>query len=699
MPDARHRPLSPPTERGDLGRDLPAYVSNGLIGLRVRPLPLRAGMVLISGYTGEHPVRRIPAAANAPYPLGADLRLGEAWLSDADAAVADLEQDYDFASGELTSRFRVRLDGCAATVEVVTFCSRADPSLACQEVAVTPSQGGEIGLRAIVDARGTDGRLLHAPRKMPGVETQTIDGALLWRSAGGLSTCGIACAASIEGAEVEAHERPAFQYDQLRTEFRVRARAGRTVRLRQIVSLVPDVMHASPDQQAARLAAKASHEGFEALRAANRAVWDELWKGRIRLEGASERWQAVADAAVFYLNSSAHRASPASTSIFGLATWHNYNYYYGHVMWDIEAFAVPPLSLLQPGAARSLLDYRSRSREGARNNARLFGRKGLQFPWESAPRTGQECAPLPGTAAWYEDHVSLDVAHGFALHGWLTGDEEFLRTKAWPVLAGVADWITSRVVHTDRGCEILASMGVAERKEPVANPAFTNMAAAVVLRDAIALAERFGRQADPAWSEIAERMVLPRRGPVVISHDGYRRNEEKGATPEPLMGVFPVGYGLPPEEEAATIAFYLEMADSYIGSPMLSALYGPWAARLGDRARALSLLEAGYGEFMQGRFLQTLEYRPDRFPDQPRAGPFFANIGGFLTGLLFGFTGLRPGMGDRLGWIDRAVVLPEGWSAIEVDRLWLGGEPVSLSARHGETVAIKPLSRPGDTKG
>ena len=72
-----------------------------------------------------------------------------------------------------------------------------------------------------------------------------------------------------------------------------------------------------------------------------RAAWAELWKGRIRLHGADARWQALADAALFYLFSSTHVASPASTSIFGLATWHDYHYYYGHVMWDIETFVVP----------------------------------------------------------------------------------------------------------------------------------------------------------------------------------------------------------------------------------------------------------------------------------------------------------------------------------------------------------------------
>jgi len=683
------RPINPPTARGDLGEDLPAYVANGLLGLRVRPMALRAGMALISGYSGEHPERRIEAAANAPYPLAADVRFGRAWLSDADGAVSGLEQDYDFATGELTSRFRVGLAGRGATVEVITFCSRADPTLACQQVTITCDEGGDLGLRAALDARGADGRLLRETRATPGEDTPSVDGTLLWQSGGGLSTCGLAYVTSVEGGRFEDAVRPAFQYSQFRSEFTGRATAGRPIRLRQIVSLVPDVMHAAPDQHAARLAAKAAKEGFDALRAANRACWDEIWKGRIRLIGASERWQALADAAVFYLNTSVHRASPASTSIFGLATWHDYHYYYGHVMWDIEAFAVPPLCLLQPDAARSLLDYRSRSLEGAHQNAQLFGRRGLQFPWESAPRSGQESAPVPGTAAWHEDHVSLDVAHAFALYAKATGDDAFLRTQAWPVLAGVADWLTSRVTETARGYEVLESMGIAEREQPVPNAAFTNMAAVVVLREALDAAARLGRPANPTWLEIAERMVFPRRGSVVVSHDGYRRNEEKGATPDPLMGLFPFGCALEADAVAATLRFYLDQAQDYVGSPMLSALYGAWAAQLGDRRLALQLLEEGYGRFVQGRFLQTLEYRADRFPQQPRAGPFFANIGGFLTGLLYGFAGLQPDPGPPSAWNNRPAVLPAGWQAIEVERLWIGGRPASLRAPTGARAEIR----------
>jgi trehalose/maltose hydrolase-like predicted phosphorylase len=64
-------------------------------------------------------------------------------------------------------------------------------------------------------------------------------------------------------------------------------------------------------------------------------------------------------------------------------------------MWDIEAFAIPPLRVLQPKAAEALLAYRSDKLPAARRNAQVMGRRGLQFPWESAPGSGEEAAPFP----------------------------------------------------------------------------------------------------------------------------------------------------------------------------------------------------------------------------------------------------------------------------------------------------------------
>ena len=681
-------PLSPPPARGAGRRELPAYVSNGVIGLRVREIALSPGMALVNGYTGEHEERRIEAAAIAPYPVAVDLALGGVWLSDTMHYVRELEQTYDFSSGELTSRFVFAVDGALARVEVTTFCSRTAPTLVCQETLLEVEGAVDLSLRAAVDAAGIPGRAVRQMRETPGEDAPACDGALLWESPGGLSTVGIAYASALLGADCDA-AKPPLTRDRLYTEYAFKAVRGRRYRLQQIVSLAPQVMHSQPDRQAVRLCAKARSDGFDTLRRENRESWKELWKGRIRLVGASEEWQQLADAAYFYLNSSVHSSSPASTSIFGLATWHDYHYYYGHVMWDIETFCVPPITFSQPGAAAAILDYRFRNLGAAYRNADLMGRRGAQFPWESAPGNGDEAAPLPGTASWHEDHASLDVALAFALFASCGDETRFAGDKAWPVLAGVADWIVSRVHRTRGGYELLRSMGIAERQQPADRAAFSTMSAVVVLRHAVELAERFGRPANPLWAEIADGLFLAMRDKVVVSHQGYRRDEEKGATPDPLMGVWPLAYEMGPEVELATLEFYLAQASVYIGAPMLSALYGVWAARAGDRKLSLQLMDEGYGQFVKGRFLQTLEYRPDRFPEQPQAGPFFANMGGFLSGLLLGFPRLEPAAGGIEDWAKGPVILPEGWTAIEVDRLWIRGRAVRLIARHGEVARLE----------
>jgi trehalose/maltose hydrolase-like predicted phosphorylase len=674
-------PINPPVERGPLGDALPAYLANGLIGLRVRDLPLTPGMTLVAGFTGDHPVRETESAASAPYPLAGDLALNGVTLSQAQQQADLIDQAYDFSCGELTTRFGFVVGEARAQLTVLTFCSHESPSLVCQEIALEVSGASDVELTASVDAGSIAGQLLKARRDTPG-EDAACDGWLLWESLGRRGTCGVAYVTELAGAEADAR-RPPWREQRLTSTYAFRGHAGRTYRLRTIAALVPSVVHPRPDEQAVRLVAHARERGFDRLRAANREAWGELWRGRIRLVGADERWQALTDAALFYLLSSTHPASPASTSIFGLATWRNYHYYYGHVMWDMETFCVPPLTLLEPLAARSLLDYRARCLPGAEGNARLRGRHGLQFPWESAPSSGHEAAPLPSRASWHEDHVTPDVARAFAFYAQVTGDSRFRREKAWPVLAGVAEWLTCRVLETSRGFEVKQSMGVAEREQAVDNPAYMNMVSAAVLRDAVETAEWLGVQPGESWRRIADGLRLPMREGRVVSHDGYRVNETKGATPDPLMGIFPLQAGLAPDVQARTLDDYLGRADEYLGSPMLSALYATWAARAGDRQLSARMMEEGYGKFMSGRFLQTLEYRPDVFPQQPQAGPFHANIGGFLSGLLLGLPGLEPGAGSPGDWARHPVVLPADWHSIEVDRLWVRGRSARLRARQG----------------
>ena len=55
-------------------------------------------------------------------------------------------------------------------------------------------------------------------------------------------------------------------------------------------------------------------------------------------------------------------------------------------------------------------------------------------------------------------------------------------------------------------------------------------------------------------------------------------------------------------------------------------------------------------------------------PDTPPSRSFFANLGGFLSGLLYGLPGIRLGADEPSTWPSRPVVLPAGWRSIEVER-------------------------------
>jgi trehalose/maltose hydrolase-like predicted phosphorylase len=671
---------------------LPAYLSNGVVGLRVAHVPHFGGVCVLNAFAGVDGATGAETMARIPYPLAAGIAVDGLELDAARERARLVQQAYDFRTAELHTRLVFDGETARAEVDVTTLCSRTRPTLVLQETSVTVDRACDLVLAAGLDHRGVPGTMLRRRTGEGSTIVEQVDGSLGWRSHGDLTTAGAAYSTDFTGANAER----SFDRNDLRplqTRYALRARAGRRYRLRQLTALVPDAMHSQPDLQAVRLCHGAAQYGFERLRGDHHAAWEEIWGGRIRID-APAPWQELADAAYYYLHASAHPSSPASTSMFGLAYWPDYHYYRGHVMWDVEAFVVPPLILTDPEAARALLEYRSRGLPAARTNAAMYGLRGAQFPWESSLRKGDETAPNEAAAAAHEHHVSMDVAFAFSQFLHATHDWRWGREHGWPVLSEVAEWVLSRGTETRRGFEIHDVNGIAEREQTVDNNAFVNMSASVALREAALLGESLGHAADPAWERTARNLFLPvdERG-VIRNHEAYRSSEEKGSTPEAPAGLFPLTFDCPPEVERATFEYYLRLADDYVGSPMLSALLGVYAARLGDRERSLELFQRGYADFVVQPFSITTEYAPDVFPEQPVAGPFYANLGGFLTSCLYGLAGLRIADGEPETWCSRPVTMPSGWKAIEVDRIWARGRKARLVARHGdEHAALEPAS-------
>ncbi len=681
-------PLSPAPLRRPKPEYLPAYLSNGFLGVRVGTIPLVEGLVIVSGLRAVDSVHGIETFARGPYPFSGDIEINGHKLSRSLQDVRFIEQIYDFSCGELHSRFEFRAQGVTATVDVVSFCSRSLPTAVLQAIEVRVDHACELKVSAGLDQTGVPGRLVaRAAHRVDDLDS-VAHGSLLWETSGGLSRCGAAYVTSFEGAtEVDETRQLTDALAPVSTSYGVRARSGRRYVVRQISVLVASALHAEPDRQACRLVSIGRNSGFDALRKANQEAWSEIWAGRVHLVGASERWQAIADAAFYYLQASAHPASLFSTAMFGLAFWPDYSYYFGHVMWDIETFAFPPFLLTAPDTARGLLDYRFTRLPAARLNASMQGYAGIQYPWESSADFGQESTPPDGQLLGMEQHVNLSVGLAFAQFCHASGDDEFARFEAWPVLRGIANWILSRVMATHRGLEIKNTVGIAEnRGHTVDNDAYVNMAAIVVLDEAVMLGRKFGLPTE-SWAEASKRMFVPvnRRTGVIANHDRFtvREGGVAGATPEALAGFFPFGYRTSAAVERATLSFYLGRVEPYVGYPMLSSLLGVYAARLGDRSRSTDLFEAGYAEFITPPFSETSEFNRVRFPDRPRVGPLFANLGGFLTSLIYGLPRIHLGPGTPDTWLEGPITMPSAWEGIEVDRVWVRGKPMSLQAKHG----------------
>ena len=672
---------------------LPPYLSNGVIGLRLGTHPLSSGTATVSGLEGIHPEDEIPTFAQAPFPLAMDIAINRSSMANTPERCVLREQRYDFSCGEVETRFSIAgEDDVNVEVSRLSFCSRTQPTLVLEETTVRVDRDCELRVEKLVDIK-VMGRMLSRQTEAFGLfGEQPVDGWMLWNAPGGPSTCGVAYATEFVGAGDVTRYVDRGRSCPLNTTYSFHAEPGRTYRLRRVVSFVPDQMHHQPHLQAVRMVAAGKRRGFDRLRQDNQEEWGRLWQGRIMLAGAPSRWQRFADAAYFYLHTSAHQASPGSTSIFGLAYWPNYHYYRGHIMWDVDTFALPPLMLTNPDTVRGLLSFRYSRLPAARTNAQMSGYEGLQYPWEAAPESGEESAPVNAPSPTVEHHVSMDVALAFARFIHATGDHEFSVDYAWPVLSGVAKWVSCRIEPSARGYEFRRVNGPAETKTTVDNNAFVNMAAILTLREAAAMGRRLGRGIPARWENIADRIVLPfdsQRG-IILNHEGYHPDEDKGETPEALAGFLPLGFKPDPEVKRRTIEYYLQFADRYAGAPMLSAMLGVYAAWTGDRARALDLFERGYADFIVEPYTITTEFSPSVFPDQPVAGPFSANIGGFLMACLYGLPSIHPTSGTAASWCRSPVVLPQGWDAIHVEQVWARMEPMRMVAEHGAKRARLP---------
>jgi trehalose/maltose hydrolase-like predicted phosphorylase len=631
----------------------PAYLSNGVIGVRPGPNPLADARCIVSGYVTDNATGWcvqnkdfFENAAQAPYPFETDIVAGgKSLLTDANN-VKIISQSLDMSNGELTTKMKWQLGPeVAYDIEVLQFTPINLPCIACQKITVS--------------CNADSGFELHRKIKIGNHQLKR-------------NKLGVALTSEPnEGFSVKP---------------------GSPATAITIAALVPEIYHPEPRLQARRNAGWAKMLGFESIRQTNHDAWKELWKGRIKIYGDNETQKAI-DAAFFYVHSSVNSATLTGVPPYGWSHGAD-GAYFGHIFWDMDTWVYHSVLPTYPAAAKAMMEYRYRNLEAAKNKARLLGYKGAMFSWEASQLDGHEVTPSTADTGWAEHHVVPEIAIAMWEYYLATGDDEFLKEKGWPVIREVANWVESRGVFTKRGFEILHVMGMDESVADTNNNAQVNILCKMAINAAIKTADKVGVKANPVWQKIYDQMAIPvdANGAIIPYDNCVVKDKAKGFSIGNLMAL--LAHEPPISFEAYKKSWQLEekvasemqptpacpcsnRAVGFICPPRAAC-----AAFFGDREKAAEFAKIAFGKYILSPYMTAKEYQGHT------DGNFLTNQGAQLQSVIYGFTGLRL---DEGNWNKYPATLPAGWEKIEIDRIWIKGKPFKMTAEHGAKATLTEI--------
>lgn len=427
-----------------------------------------------------------------------------------------------------------------------------------------------------------------------------------------------------------------------------------------------------PYNEAERQAVYMAHEGPKRLIKAHERLWKELWQSDIRIEGDNDA-QRLVRSALFNLYSSCRAGSRLSIPPMGLSS-QGYN---GHIFWDTEIWMYPPLLLMHPDIARSMLDYRMDRLAPARRKAMAYGYRGVMFPWESDD-SGEESTPTFALTGPFEHHITADVGIACWNYYCVTHDKEWLRNEGFPLLKEIAEfWVSRSVRNPDGSYSIEGVTGADEYANGVTDNAFTNAAASLTLEYACRAGKICGKKIPEEWNETSRKLRIPQFGNgVTREHTTYQGETIKQADVNLLA--YPLGKITDAEQQRKDLEYYEGRIDPYNGPMMSYAVFCVQYARMGNPGKAYEMFRRCYMPHWRPPF--------GVFSETPASNnPYFmTGAGGLLQAVLNGFCGLQI---TEEGIIQLPSVLPPHWKRLTVIGV---GSNRETFVRCGMTTSGKP---------
>lgn len=453
----------------------------------------------------------------------------------------------------------------------------------------------------------------------------------------------------IEGAVAQTMRRGSGVVETLRPQARTSPRptpvhAGRTYTFEKYVGVDTALTSGAPAEDAREAAHRAARRGWDRVFAANEAAWRADWSADVLVPG-DRRLQGRLRSAQYGLLASTRRGSSDSVAPAGLTS----DNYAGMVFWDAETWMFPGLLATRPELARSVVEYRYRTRDAARANAEKYGHRGLFYPWTSASRgrMDSECQSWDPPHCLTQNHLQGDVSLAVWQYYLATGDRDWLASRGWPLLRGIAEfWESRATANADGGYSVNDVAGPDEYSNGVDDGVFTNAVAATALRNATRAARLLGQSPPAAWNEVADGLRIPydAEKKVFLQYAGYNGSTIKQA--DTVLLTYPLEWPMEPGAAAATLDYYAARTDPD-GPAMTDSVHAIDAAAIGEPGcSAYTYLQRSVRPYLRGPYELFSEARGDKAgAEDPLSGfpadDFLTGKGGFLQVFTHGLTGLR----------------------------------------------------------
>jgi protein-glucosylgalactosylhydroxylysine glucosidase len=620
-------------------------IANGVIGIVSSPEPMKVKDVVLNGTYDNYQRGRVSNILKAFNHLNMNLDIDRRRIGRAD--IQNYKQNLNMQEAVLETTFDV---GAKASVKTSMMALRHLPYTAMIIVEIKAKEAIEITPMSVIEAPDhlRDVRNYYAEIDRPHVKIPLMTSVALSPS-GNLK---VAASNSFifeekHGSEPQLiHED--WDYNMHLTKFHKKLNAGESYSFSIVASTCASNQYEDPHNEAERLSIYAALEGKARLLSRHKSAWAELWKSNVTIEGDVNVTRDIRFA-LYHLYSFAREGTAYSLSPMGLSGL-GYN---GHVFWDTELWMYPPLLMMQPEIAKSLLEYRFERLEAAKQNAFAHGYQGAMFPWESAD-DGSEDTPVWALTGPFEHHITGCIAWAFWKYYEVTHDKVWLEERGYPMLKEIADYWTSRVERNSVGhYDINNVVAADEWAENVDNNAFTNAVAILSLRYAAEAANILGKIADPDWLHVAVNIpILKDKNGVTLEHATYKGEVIKQADVNLLA--YPLHLITDKDQIKKDLDYYeprMSPEGPAMGAAILSVLYN----RLGDAQKAADVFASSY---------KRNEVPPFGVISEAAGGtnPYFATgAGGMLQAVLSGFGGLNFTMdGIKQGKSS----IPKGWGKL-----------------------------------